>query len=104
MALPVVVDPSGAGPSPDGRQIAFVGERNSVVVVDVAPDGNRLRVSAPRELFIQRQRRGTVGFTMDARAERFLLVVPPVRTSEASNAPLTVIANWPSLVKKTKKN
>jgi len=37
---------------------------------------------------------------MDGRAERFLLVVPPSQASGASGAPLTVIANWPSLVKK----
>jgi serine/threonine protein kinase/Tol biopolymer transport system component len=87
----------------DGRQIAFVGEGNSLMSVDITPAGNRLRVSAPREFFRQRQRRGAFGFTMDARAEQFLLVVPPVRTSDASNAPLTVIANWPSLLKKTEK-
>lgn len=37
---------------------------------------------------------------MDARAERFLLVVPPAAPSEVSAAPLTVIVNWPSLVAK----
>jgi hypothetical protein len=84
----------------DGRQIAFAGGGGSVMIADVTPAGGRLRVSAPRLLFEQRQRSGASGFTMDDRAERFLLVVPPSFTREASEAPLTVIANWPSLVKK----
>jgi len=83
----------------DGRQIAFVGEDNKLMLADVTPTGNTLRVSAPRELFRQVRRSGVFGFTMDARAERFLLVVPPVAAG-ALNAPLTVIANWPSLLKK----
>jgi len=83
----------------DGRQIAFSAD-SIVMVADVAPEGSKLRVSAPRELFTLRQRNFAGGFTMDARAERFLLIVPPARTTDASAAPLTVIANWPSLLKK----
>jgi hypothetical protein len=57
------------------------------MVADVTPAGGKLRVGAPRQLFQQRQRSGASGFTMDDRAERFLLVVPPTLTSEASEAP-----------------
>jgi Tol biopolymer transport system component len=84
----------------DGRQIAFQGPGRSFMIVDLTPVGGRLRVSAPRELFRQIQPGPGVGFTMDGRAERFLLVVPPAATSDGLAAPLTVIANWPSLVKK----
>ena len=38
--------------------ITFTTDEVTWMQVDVSPDGNRLRVSAPRELFIQRQRRG----------------------------------------------
>jgi eukaryotic-like serine/threonine-protein kinase len=89
--------------SADGRQIAFSGvsaEAGPIRLADVTPTGTTLRISTPRELFTLVQRSGANGFTMDGRAERFLLVVPPSQASGATEAPLTVIANWPSLVKK----
>jgi serine/threonine protein kinase/Tol biopolymer transport system component len=86
----------------DGRQIAFHGPQGAaiiaVMIADVTPTGDKLRVSAPRQLFTKVTRTGTFGFTMDGRAERFLLVVPPSQATGASGTPLTVIANWPSLV------
>ncbi len=81
----------------DGRQIAFSGPDRSIMIADVTPSGGKLRVSAPRQLFQQRQLPGAPGFNMDGRAERFLLVVPPELTSGVSEAPLTVVVNWPSL-------
>ena len=86
--------------SADGREIVFVGDDSRVMIADVTPDGRRLRVSAPRELFQQRQRANVLGFTMDSRAERFLMALPPASVSEASEAALTAIANWPSLIRK----
>lgn len=88
---------SGARWTADGRQIVFQGPDRFVMIVDVTPEGGRLRVGAPRPLFQTRQ--GIASF-VGARAERFLMVVPVAQSSEASAAPLTVIANWPSLVTK----
>jgi serine/threonine protein kinase/Tol biopolymer transport system component len=86
--------------SADGRQIAFIAPINRIMLADVTPTGDKLRISTPRELFTKGQRSGTNSFTMDGRAERFLLVVPPSQTSGTSDVSLTVIANWPSLVNK----
>ncbi|HQX83330.1 MAG TPA: hypothetical protein PKW63_16310, partial [Vicinamibacterales bacterium] len=84
--------------SADGRQIAFSSRDNRIMLADVTPSGDKLRISTPRELFVKVQRSGANGFAMDGRAERFLLVVPPSQATGASGTPLTVIANWPSLV------
>lgn len=84
--------------SADGRQIAFSARDNRIMLADVTPSGDKLRISTPRELFVKVQRSGANGFAMDGRAERFLLVVPPSQASGTSGAPLTVIVNWPSLV------
>ena len=84
--------------SADGRTIAFMGPDNSLMTADVTPAGATLRVGAPQRLFSLRQSIGATGFTLDDRAEQFLLVIP-TRTSQESDdtsrMPLTVIVNWP---------
>jgi serine/threonine protein kinase/Tol biopolymer transport system component len=86
----------------DSRQIAFVGPENSIMMTAVTPEGSRLRVGIPQRLFAQRQSVGAVGFTMSDQGDRFLLVVRSgdSREDDQSTLPLTVVLNWPGLVKR----
>jgi hypothetical protein len=86
----------------DSRQIAFVGPENSIMMTAVTPEGSRLRVGIPQRLFAQRQGVGAVGFTMSDQGDRFLLVVRSgdSREDDQSTLPLTVVLNWPGLLKR----
>jgi hypothetical protein len=55
-----------------------------------------LRPSPPSALFTRpRGSRFNWSFSMDARAERFLLVIPPEQAAaEQASVPITVIVNW----------
>ncbi len=70
---------------------------------DVTTTNGQFRASLSKELFVQRQintlGRGS-GFTMDARGERFLLVVDPNQAGqqEAALRPLTVVVSWAAMV------
>ena len=67
------------------------------MAVDITIDGQRIQASAPHRLFAQPY----IGsywnsFAVDAGGERFLLTVP----EEESSRTLTVVLNWPVLLRK----
>lgn len=87
----------------DMRHIAFVTNDSRIMLADVSAQGATLSAGVPRELFQQRQAVGVSGFSMDARAERFLLV--PDATGAAngvpsSQQPITVVVNWLNAIKR----
>jgi len=82
----------------DGKRIVYQTENNAFESVAVSPDGDQMRAELPKPLFTMRQtnENRTSQFAMDARGERFLLVVNPNLGAGATEAPipLTVIVNW----------
>jgi Tol biopolymer transport system component len=86
----------------DGRQIMFVTADDHIMSVDITTTNGQLLVGRPRELFTQ-----TIGsghqFEMDAKGERFLLLVEPGATSAQApppDRPLTVVVNLLGTLKK----
>jgi eukaryotic-like serine/threonine-protein kinase len=87
----------------DMRHIAFVTNDNRIMLADVMPQGTTLGAGVPRELFQQRQVAGVTGFSMDARAERFLLVVDPAGSVDgvpSTQQPITIVVNWLNAIKR----
>ena len=85
----------------DQRQIVYRTFDGGVEAVDLTPENGTLRPSTPKRLFAQR-RIGSFSwsFDMTPRADRFLLVVPPERSLDDGNVPITVIVNWTSTLPK----
>jgi hypothetical protein len=85
----------------DGRQIVFVTLDGTFMTVDVTTNG-KLHVGRPKELF--RQAGLTVRqYDMDAKGERFLLLVEPSGTETPTvDQPLTVLVNMLGTLKKNK--
>jgi hypothetical protein len=81
----------------DQRQIVYRTFDGGIESVDLAPESGTLRPSTPKRLFAPR-RIGTLNwsFDMTPRADRFLIVVPPERSVDDANIPITVIVNWTS--------
>lgn len=85
----------------DGRQIAFVTRDNRYMLVDVTPRDGVLAAGVPRELFTRPQGGAVSGFSIDARAERFLLVVDQAQPQgPVAQQPITVMVNWPGAVRR----
>jgi serine/threonine protein kinase/Tol biopolymer transport system component len=85
----------------DQRQIVYRTNDGGIEAVDLTPDGGTLRPSTPKRLFAAR-RIGALNwsFDMTPRADRFLVVVPPDRSSDEADVPITVIVNWTSTLPK----
>ena len=84
----------------DGRRIVYVTQDRTFMSVDVTTSGGQIKPSRPRELFKQP---GGLGFEMDAKGERFLLLVEPGTDTAAGapvDQPLTVVVNLLSTLKK----
>jgi len=70
------------------------------MVTDVRVSAGALRVSLPRELFVQRTS-GSAFFNMDPAGPRFLPTVDSQAThTREAPAPLTVIVNWLGTLRK----
>ena len=79
----------------------FVTFDDRLMSVDVTTTGGQIRAGRPVELFSQAIT-GNKQFDMDAKGERFLLLIDP--RPEGAPAPppepLTVVVNWLSMLKK----
>jgi hypothetical protein len=76
----------------DARELLFVGLADGVIqVVDVAPDADGLEISAPRQLFVPRQRLLALAPAPDH--DRFLAGALP---ADARQEPIRLILGWRS--------
>jgi Tol biopolymer transport system component len=83
----------GAG----GRELYYISPENKLMVVSLKLGSDTVEPSAPRELF-QLPLRSPAGPTYEPSrdGQRFLVLTSP----EQAQQPLTVIVNWPALLKK----
>jgi Tol biopolymer transport system component len=79
--------------SPDGRELFYVAG-NKLMVVDLKISGDSVQPSAPRELFALPILETPVSPYDTPDGRRFLVRVP-----QQGSQPLTVIVNWPALLK-----
>jgi len=92
----------GGGSQPrwrrDGRELFFVSETNRIMAAAIAPD-QAFDAGAPVELPIETERDLTGGryvYDVGDLGRRFLVIR---RSSQDLPSPITVIVNWPSLVR-----
>jgi eukaryotic-like serine/threonine-protein kinase len=83
----------------DGKELFYIAGDDNMMAVSVESDAAGLKLGVPKPLFpagleldfAQRQ------YDVSADGKRFLLAQPP---AERASAPITVIVNWPALLKK----
>ncbi len=80
----------------DARELFYVSPERKLMVVSLKMGANSVEPSAPRELFpLPITDIGLSPYDATPDGQRFL-----VRASPAQMQPLTVIVNWPALMKK----
>jgi Periplasmic component of the Tol biopolymer transport system len=81
----------------DGRELFYVSPENTLMAVSLKAGSDMAEPSAPRELF-KLPLRSNVGATYEPSrdGQRFLVLTNP----EAGKQSLTVVVNWPALLKK----
>ena len=82
--------------SRDGKEVYYFAPDNTVMAASVAVTGNELKVGVPSALFRAHPRNFDAGMYDVTRDGRFLVSSSP----DESSAPLTLISNWPALLKK----
>jgi hypothetical protein len=84
---------------PNGKEIFYVAADGKMMSVSVDPDGDSLTLSLPEPLFPTRLEIDSVfrQYDVSADGKRFLLAQP---LEESTSVPITVIFNWPELLKK----
>jgi len=89
----------GAAPkwTSDGKQLIY-GAGNGALAVDVRANGNVFETGNPRRLFQAPGSRSDFGWDMTGDGKHFL-IASPVGAS-ATESPITVLMNWPALLKK----
>jgi serine/threonine protein kinase/dipeptidyl aminopeptidase/acylaminoacyl peptidase len=93
----------GGGTQPawraDGKEIFYVAADGKMMSVSVDLDGAGLKLRLPKPLFPTRLEFGSFSRQYDVSADgkRFLLAQP---LEESTSVPITVIVNWPALLKK----
>jgi hypothetical protein len=82
----------------DGREVFFISPENKLMVVSVKVGADGLEPSAPRELFPLPVPSSSAGpsYQPGLDGQRFLVLTNP----ESASQSLTVIVNWPALIKK----
>jgi len=85
----------------DGKELFYLGPDNKVMAVDVKTDPAQFEAGVPKPLF-QVQLIGGGGvwrnrYVVSPDGQRFLMLVP---AAEAKPSPITVVVNWPALLKK----
>ncbi|MDE3188661.1 MAG: serine/threonine-protein kinase [Acidobacteriota bacterium] len=84
----------------DGKELFYVSPTGEMMSVDVATGSGEFHASPPKLLFQQRRANPGVWRNIDAVSpdgQRFLMLVPE---SQASSSPITVVVNWPAVLKK----
>jgi Tol biopolymer transport system component len=85
----------------DGRSIIYRTANDDFMIVELTPAGRTFKPSVPKKLFNSpKALPGTYTYGLDARGEKFLMVVPPDNTSPIVAAPLTIVVNWVQNLKK----
>jgi Tol biopolymer transport system component/predicted Ser/Thr protein kinase len=80
---------------PGGRELFYVSLNDKLMAVDLKLGKDSVEPSAPRELFaLPTPTINFIPYDASADGQRFLVQAPPQQAS-----PLTVIVNWPALVK-----
>jgi hypothetical protein len=77
----------------DGKEIFYLSPEGALIAVPVESD-ETFQPGTPQELF---RTRGASNFDVSADGKRFLVNQP---VSDSSDTPVTVILNWPQLLKK----
>lgn len=80
--------------SADGKEIFYLSPEGALMAVPVESGENSFRPGTPRELFRTME---ASSFDVTADGQRFLVNQP---VSDSSDTPVTVIVNWPQLLKK----
>jgi serine/threonine protein kinase len=78
----------------DGKEIFYLSPEGTLMAVPVESGENSFRAGMPQELFRTRE---ASSFDVTADGHRFLVNQP---VSDSSDTPVTVILNWPQLLKK----
>jgi Tol biopolymer transport system component len=78
----------------DGKEIFYLSPDGALMAVPVESGENFFRSGTPKELF---RTRDASSFDVTADGQRFLVTQP---VSDSSDTPVTVIVNWPQLLKK----
>jgi eukaryotic-like serine/threonine-protein kinase len=80
---------------PGGRQLFYASVNDKLMAVDLKIEKDSIEPSTPRELFpLPTPTINFIPYDVSADGQRFLVQAPPQQAS-----PLTVIVNWPALVK-----
>jgi hypothetical protein len=93
----------GGGTQPvwraDGKEILYVAADRKMMSVSLDSGGASLTLSLPKPLFPTRLEFDSVfrQYDVSADGKRFLLAQP---LEESTSVPITVIVNWPELLKK----
>jgi dipeptidyl aminopeptidase/acylaminoacyl peptidase len=80
----------------DGKELFFLGVNRAMMAVDVNGSGPALQMGTPRQLFTA-VTTPIPGWDATADGNRFVMVVP---TQLNAATPITVVLNWPALLKK----
>ena len=94
---------TGGGSHPrwrrDGKELFYISPQGRLMVVDIN-EGERLVAGVPKALFQMRLPMGfdlRGGYAVTSDGQRFLFAAPP---AEASSPNVTVVLNWPAVLKK----
>jgi Tol biopolymer transport system component/tRNA A-37 threonylcarbamoyl transferase component Bud32 len=80
---------------PGGRAIVYRTLKDTLVSVDLKPDGTSLQPSPPKDLFTQpRFHAFNWYFHVDPRTSQFLLIEPPDKAAALKPSPITVVVNF----------
>jgi eukaryotic-like serine/threonine-protein kinase len=83
----------------DGKQIIFDGPGAARISVEVRANGIAFEASAPQRLFpAAPQSPSDLSWDITPDGKRFLMATP--QGVQATNTPITVVLNWPALLKK----
>jgi Tol biopolymer transport system component/predicted Ser/Thr protein kinase len=86
---------------PEGRELFYVSPDSKVMVVDLKVTADSVKPSAPRELFpLPAVDMGYSAYDVTPDGQRFLVLATP---EHGASQPLTVIVNWPALLKDGKR-
>jgi Tol biopolymer transport system component len=83
----------------DGKELFYFANRGTMMAVDVSTDSGKFQAGVPHELFeVSPIRLGWRNhYVVSPDGQRFLMLVP---AGEAKPEPITVVVNWPALLKK----
>jgi Tol biopolymer transport system component len=85
---------------PDGNELFYLKPDDTLVSVNVKTSGGEFQAGIPKPLFQVKliTGRGRNRYVVSPDGQRFLMIVA---TGEANPSPITVVVNWPALLKKT---